>query len=328
MALPQQRPVHGVVRFYNFLPEGNSFLEEVRKGMAQAHKSLPWKYLYDTRGRELFEKVCELPDYYLARTELALMREHAGAMAKFLGPDCQLIEFGAGSSKRTRILIEELQPPLYVLIDLEAEAMEVTAAGLGQQFPWLNIIGLCADHARPLTLPEFVGVPIRKKAVYFPGSNLGHFTAEEAIVSLRLARRMVGAGGALLVGIDLNKDKALLDAACRDAAGVNAAFSLNLLARINRELGADFQLRRFGHIGFYDESKGRTETHIESLATQFVHLRGERLHFDKGEAVQTQISCKYAMEEFIALAHRAGFEPGQTWADAANQFVVHGMTAV
>jgi dimethylhistidine N-methyltransferase len=328
MAQPQQRLAQGVVRFYNFLPEGDSFINDVLTGLARPQKTLPPKYFYDARGCELFEQICELPEYYPTRTELAIMREHAGAMVKFLGPDCQLIELGSGSSTKTRILIEQLQPPLYVPIDIAGEALRAAAAGLAQLFPWLNIIGVCADYTKPLKLPEFVGVPIRKKAVYFPGSTIGNFTPHEAIEFLQLARRMVGAGGALLVGVDLKKDKKALDAAYSDAAGVTAAFNLNLLARINRELGGDFQLRRFCHKAFYDEDKGRIEMHLESLAAQFVHVGGERLRFSQGETIHTEISCKYSVEEFRAVAHRAGFEPDQTWIDAANLFSVHGMIAV
>ena len=328
MALPQQRSAQGVVRFYNFLSRHGSFMDQVLQGLARPQKSLPTRYLHDARGRELYEKVCELPDYYLARAELAIMHAHADSMAKFLGADCQLIEFGAGSSKRTRILLEELQPPLYVLVDVDGEAMKATADGLVQQFPWLNIIGVCADYASLLTLPAFVGVPIRRKAVYFPGSNLGHFDVEEALALLKLARRMVGTGGALLLGIDPTTDKAALNASCDDPAGVAAAFNLNLLARINRELDADFQLQRFDHRRFYDAKRGRIEMHIESLAAQLAHVGGVRLRFEQGETMLTEISRKPGIDEFSALAQRAGFGPGQTWGEAADLFCVQGMIAV
>lgn len=327
MAQPQQRPAQGVVRFYNFLPEGRSFLDEVLTGLGRSHKALPPKYFYDARGCDLFEQICESPEYYPTRTELAIMSEHAAAMARFLGPDCQLIEFGSGSSRKTRLLLEQLQPPLYVPIDIAGEALHAAAAGLAQAFPWLNINGVCADYTKPLTLPVFVGVPIRRKAVYFPGSTIGNFTPQEAIEFLQLARRMVGAGGALLIGVDLKKDKALLDAAYNDAAGVTAAFNLNLLARINRELGGDFQLRRFRHHAFYDENKGWIEMHLESLAAQFVQVGSERFHFRQGETILTEISCKYSVDEFRAVAQRGGFAPGETWTDAANLFCVHGMVA-
>jgi L-histidine N-alpha-methyltransferase len=325
---PQPRPAAGVVRFYNFLPEGNSFLDDVLHGLAQPQKSLPSKYLYDGRGRALFEKACERPEYHPAQSEPGVLRTHAAAMARFLGADCQLIEPGPGSADRTRILIEELQPPLYLLVHMDADAMKATADSLAQAVPWLNIVGIYADHALPLTLPEFVGIPIRKKAVYFPGWYLRHFTAEEAIAALKRARRMVGTGGGLVAGIDLKQDKALIAAACGDAAGAAAAFNLNLLERVNRELGADFQLRRFRHKACYDEANDRIETHLESLAAQLVHLGGERLRFDQGETIRTGYSCSYSIEEFHAVAHRAGFEPDQTWTDAANRFSVQGMIAV
>jgi dimethylhistidine N-methyltransferase len=316
-----------VVRFYNFLSEGNSFLDGVLAGLARPQKSLAPKFFYDAAGCKLFEQICELPEYYPTRTELALMREHAGAMAQFLGPECQLIEFGSGSSTKTRILIERLQPPLYVPVDIAGEAIEAAAAGLAQVFPWLNITGMCADYTRGLALPEFVGVAIRRKAVYFPGSTVGNFTPQEAVEFLKLARRMVGTGGALLIGVDLKKDKRLLDAAYDDAAGVTAAFNLNLLARINRELGGDFQLWRFRHKAFYDEAKGWIEMHLESRVAQFAHVGGERFRFSAGETIHTEISCKYGVEEFQALAQRAGFAPEQTWIDAAKLFSVHGMIA-
>jgi len=328
MAHPQQRPDVGVVRFYNFLPEGSSFLRDVLAGLALPQKALPPKYFYDARGCELFEQICELPEYYPTRTELAIMREHAAAMAKFLGPDCQLIEFGSGSSRKTQILIEQLQPPLYVPVEIAGEAMQAAAASLALAFPWLNINGVCADYTKPLTLPVFVGVPIRRKAVYFPGSTIGNFTPEAAIEFLQLARRVVGTGGALLIGVDLKKDKPVLDAAYEDAAGVTAEFNLNLLARINRELGGDFQLPRFRHRAFYDEDRGRIEMHLESLAAQFAHVGGERFNFGRGETILTEISCKYSIDEFRAVAQRAGFASSQIWTDAARLFSVHGMIAV
>jgi len=328
MAQSQQRPAVGVVRFYNFLPGGTSFLGEVLAGLSRPQKTLPANYFYDERGCALFEQICELPEYYCARAEFAIMREHAAAMAKFLGAGCQLIEFGSGSGAKTRTLIEQSRPPLYVPVGIAGEAMQAAAAGLAQAFPWLNINGVCADYTKSLTLPEFVGVPIRKKVVYFPASTIGNCTPQQALGLLQLARRMVGPSGALLVGVDLKKDKLALTAAYNDAAGVTAAFNLNLLARINRELGADFQPRRFRYLAFYDEGRGWIELHLESLASQFVHVGGERFGFGQGETILTGISCKYSVEEFRELAQRAGFAPGQTWTDAANLFSVHGMVAV
>jgi dimethylhistidine N-methyltransferase len=330
MAQPQLQPhpANGVVRFYDFLAEGNPFLDDVLRGLAQPQKSLPSKYLYDRRGCEMFEKLCALPEYGLARSELEILSAHAAAVAQFLGADCQLIEFGPGSDNGTRMLVQASAPPLQVLIHIDVDAMKATADSLAQRYPWLNLVGIRADCAKPLALPEFVGVPIRKKAVYFPGAILRHLTVEEAIAVLTLARRMVGAGGALLAGVDLKKDRALLDAACADAAGASAAFNLNLLARANRELRADFQLRRFRYRALYDEAQGRTETWLESVAEQIAHVGGRLLRFGQGEAIHTGISCIYGIEEFHAIAHRAGFEPDQNWTDAARLVSIQGMIAV
>lgn len=328
MAQPQQRPAQGVVRFYNFLPESASFLGEVLAGLARAQKTLPSKYFYDAHGCGLLEKICESSDDSPARIELSLLREHAAAMALFLGPDCQLIELGGGATRKTSVLIGQLQPSLYVPVGISAGVMQMAAAGLAQDFPWLNITGVCADYTGPLALPSFVGVPIRKKVVYLPGAIFGIFTPHEAAGLLRLARRLVGPGGALLAGVELKPDRAAAESACSDASGAAAAFNLNLLERINRALGGDFQLRRFRHRAAYHEGQGWTEMHVESLASQFVHVGGTRFGFGQGETVLTAISCTHGADAFRALAQRAGFAPGQTWSDAASRFSVHGMIAV
>ncbi len=327
MAQPQQRPAQGVVRFYNFLPESASFLGEVLAGLAGAPKTLPSKHLYDARGCELLETMGESPDCSAARTELALLREQAAAMALFVGPDCQLIELGAGAARNTGLLIGQLQPSLYVPVGISAGAMQAAAAGLAQTFPWLNIAGVRADYTGPLALPSFVGVPIKKKAVYLPGAIFGNFTPPEAAGLLRLARRLVGSGGALLAGVELKPDQAA-QAACSDASGAIAAFNFNLLERINRELGGDFQLRRFRHRAAYHEAQGWTEMRFESLASQFVHIGGRRFSFGLGETLFTAICCTHGADAFRALAQDAGFAPGQTWSDAAGRFSVHGMIAV
>ncbi|MBE0612662.1 MAG: L-histidine N(alpha)-methyltransferase [Burkholderiales bacterium] len=324
----QQHRIDGVVRFYNFLSEDVSFLGEVLAGLSKPQKTLPPDYFYDARGRALFEQLCEQPEYYCARAELAIMREHAAAMATLLGPDCQLIEFGGGSGEKSRILIERLRPLLYVPLERTFESMRADATGLAQAFPWLNISGVCADYTKSWTMPEFVGVPIRKKAVYLPALAIGQVTPPQALGLLQLVRRMVGAGGTLLAGVEMKTDKQVLEAAYNDVAGATAAFNLNLLARINRELGADFQLRRFRHRAHYDESRDLIEMNLESLATQLVHIDGERIAFRQGETVLTGIACSYSVEQFRDLAQQAGFAPAEAWADPAGLFSVQGMVAV
>ena len=318
-------PVQGVVRFYNFLPEGNAFLEDVLAGLGRAQKSIPPKYFYDERGSKLFEAICELPEYYPTRTEMAIMRAHIADMVEFVGPDAELIEFGSGAGVKTRILIEALRPPIYVPVDIDGAMLRAASGKLAQLFPWLNITGMCADYSRALVLPQFVGVPIRKKAVFFPGSTIGNFTPEEALEFLQRTRGLAGTGGVMLVGVDLKKDKRVLDAAYDDAQGVTAQFNLNLLARINRELGGDFQPQRFAHRAFYDEAKGRIEMHLESLYAQFVRIAGRRFNFAPGETIHTEISCKYTVAEFSALAREAGFVTEKVWTDERQLFSVHAL---
>ena len=317
----------GVVRIYNLAPPRQTFLEDVLAGLALPQKSIPPKYFYDEPGCRLFEAICELPEYYLTRTEPAILRERAAEIAQFVGPDAQLIEFGSGSQAKTRILVEALRTPLYVPVDIAEETLRASSSEMARTFPWLNIVALCADYTRPLAMPEFAGVPIRSKAVFFPGSTIGNFTPDEALVFLKHARTVAGPGGVLLVGVDLKKDKAVLDAAYDDARGVTARFNLNLLHRINRELGADFQVKRFRHKGFYDPDKGRIEMHLESLYSQFAHVAGRRVDFAYRETIHTEISCKYSIAEFQELGERAGLKPEKVWTDPAQLFSVHGMVA-
>jgi len=296
---PSSRPPGaGLVQFYDFLPPKETFLEDVLTGLGLPQKSIPPKYFYDEQGCRLFEAICELPEYYPTRTETAILRGCAAEIAQFIGPDAQLIEFGSGAQAKTRILIEALQAPLYVPVDIAGETLRTSSGELARLFPWLNIIGICADYSRLFALPEFDGAPIRRKVVFFPGSTIGNFTPTEAVAFLKHARKTAGSGGILLIGVDLKKDKATLDAAYDDPGGVTAQFNLNLLHRINRELRADFQVRRFRHKAFYDPVMGRIEMHLESLDSQFVHVAGRRFDFAPGETIHTEISCKYSIAEF------------------------------
>jgi dimethylhistidine N-methyltransferase len=318
----------GVVRFYNVLGAGPSFRDDVLVGLSAPHKHLPPKYFYDWRGSKLFEAICELPEYYPTRTEMAIMQGCLGDLVRLLGAETQLVEFGSGASVKTRLLIARARPSLYVPIEISEAQLRAACTELAQMFPWLNITGVVADFSQPLKLPEFVGVPIRRKVVYFPGSTIGNLTPEDALEFLKGVREIVGPGGMLVIGVDLKKDKRTLEAAYDDARGVTAEFNLNLLARINRELGGDFQVKRFRHRAFYDEQLGRIEMHLESLYQQIVHVAGQRFEFLAGETIHTEISCKYTVEEFQRLARGARFHPEQVWTDPANLFAVHAMMAV
>ncbi len=312
--------------FHDLRPDAGSFLDDVIAGLARPQKELPPKYFYDERGCELFDAICELPEYYPTRTETAIMHSHARDMARHLGPRCGLIEYGSGNSRKTRILIGELAPSVYVPIDIARAQLEASSAGLARTFPGLAIIAVCADYSRPFVLPSLNGVDVGRRVIYFPGSTIGNFTTADAAAFLANARAVVGAGGGMLIGVDLKKDPALLDAAYDDASGVTAQFNLNLLVRINRELGADFDLAAFRHHAYYNAALGRVEMHLVSEREHQVSIRGRVIRFRSGETIHTENSYKYSVEEFQELARGAGYVPQLAWTDPQQLFAVHYLT--
>ena len=309
--------------FHDLRPDTGSFLADVIAGLSRPRKALPPKYFYDERGSELFEAICRAPEYYLTRAETALMRRKAGEMARRLGPRCALIEHGCGSGTKTRILLDALGPAAYVPIDIARGQLRATAAGIARDYPELPVMAVCADYSRPLALPGLDGLGARRRIVYFPGSTIGNFTPAEAAVFLGNVRRLVGRGGGMLVGVDLAKDAVRLNAAYNDRRGVTAQFNLNLLARINRELGADFDLAAFRHLAFYNEPLGRIEMHLLSLASQRVTIGRRVIRFRGGESIHTENSCKYSVSGFQALARGAGFDPAACWVDGERLFGIH-----
>ncbi|MBS0336656.1 MAG: L-histidine N(alpha)-methyltransferase [Proteobacteria bacterium] len=315
----------GSVSFHGSAVPADSFLEDVIAGLSRPRKSLPPKYFYDARGSALFEAICTLPEYYPTRAELALTAAHAESIARFAGDGCQLIEYGSGASTKTRLLIGRLRPAAYVPVDISESALRGAAARLAAEFPWLHIRAVTGDFGRPLAIPAFGGEG--RKVVYFPGSTIGNFSREEALAFLHMTRGQVGPGGAMLVGVDLKKDPNVLHAAYNDAQGVTAQFNLNLLARINAELGGDFAAERFAHYAFYNVRQGRIEMHLASLARQAVNVGRHRFSFAAGETIHTENSCKYSVEEFQALAAQAGFRGEQVWLDAEGLFSLHGLVA-
>ncbi len=316
-------------QFHDLHPDTENFRGDVLKGLAQVRKSLPPKYFYDQRGSALFEAICELPEYYPTRTELAMMQSGARDMARLLGPDCLLIEYGAGSGRKTRVLIEALAPAAYVAIDISRSALQQCAAALAAAYPQVKVAAVCADYSRPMRLPDMgdgVDKARRRRVIYFPGSTIGNFTRPEALAFLRHARDLAGAGGAMLVGVDLKKDPARLHAAYNDAQGITAAFNLNLLARVNQELDGNFDLTGFEHHAFYDQDKGRIEMHVRSLRAQTVRVAGHAFAFAGGETIHTENSCKYSVVEFQQLAREAGYQPARHWCDPEQLFSVHYLT--
>jgi dimethylhistidine N-methyltransferase len=303
-------------------PAADEFLRDVLRGLTRPHKELPCKYFYDERGARLFEQICDLPEYYLTRCELAILARHAGDMARLLGPRCVLVEYGSGAGRKTRLLLDRLaDAAAYVPVDISREQLLRSAGQLARRYPALEVVPLCADFTRPFTLPP-LRHPAQRRAVYFSGSTIGNFGPAEATALLGRIARLCGPGGGLLIGVDLKKEARLLEPAYDDRQGVTAAFNLNLLARINRDLGADFDLERFEHRAFYDARHGRIEMHLVSRQAQVVHVGGTPVRFAAGETIRTEYSYKYSREEFARLAQAAGMEVRQVWTDEQGLFSV------
>ena len=309
--------------FHDLAPSEESFREAVLAGLGHEPKTLPCKFFYDVRGSALFEQICDVPEYYLTRTEIAILEEYAGDIARHIGAHCRLVELGSGSSRKVRILLEALKSPAaYVPVDISREHLREAAAQLAADFPKLPVIAVCADYTRPFPLPPLPG-PAGKRVGFFPGSTIGNFEPEAVVRFLRHCAELLGPGGEMLIGVDLKKAPEILDSAYNDRAGINAAFNLNLLARVNRELGGDIAIDRFEHLAFYNAAKGRMELYLKSLADQTARIAGSRFHFAEGELIHTENSYKYAVDEFGALAARAGFTVVHTWTDRNALFSVH-----
>ena len=311
-----------VINLIDLKPAQESFREAVLAGLSRERKAIPCKFLYDARGSALFERICELPEYYPTRTERRILSRRASEIAELAGPRAQLVEFGSGSSSKTRILLDALQPSCYVPIDISRDQLESAALGVMREFDDLEVIPICADYTRDDFIPALPwGGGVR--VGFFPGSTIGNFEPEEAEAFLDRCAVVLGQGGGLVVGVDLRKDRAVLDAAYNDAQGVTAEFNLNLLRRMNRELDGGFDLSRFVHEAFYDEREGRIEIYFRSLVRQRVPVAGRTFAFDAGERIHTEYSYKYDIETFQRLAGRAGFYPEASWSDPRALFSVH-----
>lgn len=303
-----------------------NFRKDVLEGLARPQKALPPKYFYDAAGSRLFEQICRLHEYYPTRTELGITRRHLNDIARFAGKRCALLEYGSGESLKTRLLIRALQPSVYMPVDISTDALRGAVKRLGREFPKLGIVAITADFSNPLTVPAYRGAA--RLVVYFPGSTIGNLRRDEAQAFLKMTRGQVGPSGAMLVGVDLKKDANVLHAAYNDAKGVTADFNLNLLARINRELVGDFDLRRFGHYAFYSPMAGRIEMHLVARGAHAVNIGNYRFSFYRGESIHTENSYKYSVEEFEALAANAGFKLAKLWTDDRRWFGVFGLVAV
>ncbi|HEY7298276.1 MAG TPA: L-histidine N(alpha)-methyltransferase [Xanthobacteraceae bacterium] len=303
-----------------------AFARDVIAGLTAQSKRLAPKYFYDEAGSALFERITELPEYYPTRCELAILDRHAAEMAGLIDGRTALIEFGSGSARKARILLAASTAiAAYVPVDISSEMLVREAAQLQHDFPRLNVIAVAADFTRPFHLPNAISGLARTG--FFPGSTIGNFDPQEAAAFLQHAASMLGPRATLIIGVDLIKDSAILDAAYDDAAGVTAEFNLNLLARINRELGADFDLEAFRHQAFYNAERRRIEMHLISRNRQTVNVCGHAIRFRAGESIHTENSYKYTIQSFHELARRAGWNPVAVWTDPKGWFSVHALSA-
>jgi len=303
-------------------PAASEFLAQAMAGLSATPRTLPSKFFYDERGSDLFQQICELPEYYVTRTEFEILRRHGAEMAESIGTNAEVVGFGTGAGAKTRMLLQHLNNPIaYVPVDISKQRLVDSAQELSRVMPALEILPVCADYLQPLHLPR----PSRQPAhiaVYFPGSTIGNLEPALARDFLTRVCRLCGHSGGLIIGVDLQKPREILEPAYNDSAGVTAAFNLNLLVRANRELGADFVLPCWRHRAVYNAPMGRIEMHLVSLGTQSVHLGGHTFDFQPGEFIITEFSYKYTVESFDALAVTAGFRLSRTWTDPQKLFAV------
>lgn len=298
------------------------FLRDVHRGLRKPQKSIPCKYFYDDAGSALFDEICALEEYYLTRTELGILRDHAAEMAAAIGEDCELIEFGSGSSLKTRLLLAQLRSPrAYLPIEISRETLDRSAHDLADRFPSLCVLPVHADFTGSVLLPH-TGDPKARRVVYFPGSTIGNFNPETATALLGSIALLVGEGGGLLIGFDLDKDESIVWPAYNDRRGISAAFNLNVLARINRELDADFEVDAFAHRADYIRARQCVEMHLVSRTEQTVRIAGAEFAFASGEMIHTESSYKYTLAHFGRLTARAGFRLSSQWLDARSYFAV------
>jgi dimethylhistidine N-methyltransferase len=303
-----------------------TFADDVMAGLLAEPKRLPPKYFYDQQGSRLFEEITRLAEYYPTRTETAILDANAAEIAALVPADATMVEFGAGSSAKARLLLRAAgQVSAYVPVDISGEFLSNEAMRLREDLPELRVLPVAADFTKPFELPAVLGA--KPRVGFFPGSTIGNFEPHEAHGFLRHAAALLGRGALLIIGVDLVKDPAILNAAYNDAAGVTAAFNLNLLERINRELDGEFKLDNFRHRAFYNREKQRVEMHLVSCVRQKVRVMGKLVDFRHGETIHTENSYKYTVELFRSHARSAGWTPAASWLDAQGYFSVHALVA-
>ncbi len=315
----------GNYAFHDFKPGASDMASEVLEGLTQQPKSLSPKFFYDAKGSALFEKITDLPEYYLTRTEMALFDQHLVDIAAHLEPNLCVVEYGSGSSLKIRKLLEALSPQAYVPVDISNEHLQDNAQRLYRDFPKLHVFPVCADFTQPFELPADVAQ--LAKLAFFPGSSVGNFEPSEAQTFLTHVRSNIGVDGYLLIGVDRKKAPNVLEAAYDDAAGVTAEFNLNVLAHLNDELDANFDLSQFRHVARYNEQLGCIQMFLQSRSSQQVEIAGEVIEFAAGEEIHTENSYKYHPNEFIDLAQKAGFGEVARYSDAQALFALYLLKA-
>jgi L-histidine Nalpha-methyltransferase len=303
--------------------ETSDFAAEVVRGLTAVPKRVPAKYFYDDAGSLLFERITDLPEYYPTRCEMSILQEHAAEIARLIPAGAALVELGSGSNKKVRIVLRAA-PALaaYVPVDICREMVEREATELRADFPWLKVLPVAADFTQDFDLPSEAKAA-RVRVGFFPGSTIGNFEPHDAAAFRRHAGRILGPGAGLIIGVDLIKSAEVLKAAYNDEAGITARFNLNLLRRINRELGGTFKLDSFEHHAFYNRERNRVEMHLASLKRQKVKVAGETVDFRAGETIHTENSYKYSVESLAVLARGVGWLPAAVWTDADNYFSIH-----
>jgi L-histidine N-alpha-methyltransferase len=305
-----------------------SDLAEILDGLQQDEKSISPKYFYDERGSQLFDEITQLPEYYLTDTEMNIMLDNIVEIVGLVGEQASLIEFGSGSSLKTRVLLRHLSDlAAYVPVDISEDFLLESAQQIRSEFPNIDVLPVVADFTKPFELPSPEIMPLRNVA-YFPGSTIGNFAYDAALDLLRVMRHEARDDGALLIGVDLQKDPAIIENAYNDSAGVTAKFNVNMLRHLNRDYGADFDLETFTHDAQYDRDAGRVVLRLISDKDQVVHLGDEKIAFSDGEAILTEYSHKYTLEGFAEMARKAGFEVGKVWTDEDRLFSVQYLLSI
>ncbi len=304
----------------------NSEILEIVEGLSAEQKQISPKYFYDERGSQLFDQITQLPEYYLTNTELRIMRDNIEDIVTMVGKQASLIEFGSGSSLKTRVLLEHLSElAAYVPVDISEEHLHVSADEIRGEFPHVDVLPVVADFTKQFDLPTPTVMPVRN-VVYFPGSTIGNFENDTAMELLRVMHHEAGKNGALLIGVDLQKDSRLIEDAYNDSAGITAEFNLNMLKHLNRNYEANFDVNEFEHSANYDKDKGRVVIELVSQANQTFEVGDTAFNIADGEAILTEYSHKYTLEGFATMANDAGFTVEKVWTDADQLFSVQFLT--